>query len=219
MNISMNIIKAAQAGLLAVALGASIGAVAQNASNKSEDKSATDKSAKSAAKSDDKKAGAARLSTQDRNFVMKAAQGGLAEVETGKLASAQAGDASIKQFGEKMVQDHGKANDELTQIAKGKGIQPPSAPDASHQAVAKRLQGLKGAEFDRAYAAAMVKDHDETLKLFQAQAKSGQDAELKSFAEKTLPTLEEHARMAHELHANSAGSDKGSKGSKGDKKK
>jgi putative membrane protein len=104
-----------------------------------------------------------------------------------------------------MVDDHGKANDELARIAQGKGVTPPAEPDAAHQRLAARLQAAKGGEFDRLYVSeAGVKDHKAAAALFTDQAKNGKDAELKAFAEKTLPTIKEHEKMAQEL-ARSAG--------------
>lgn len=192
----MHPIKTTQVSLLALAVAFTGNVMSQGAADKAASKSAPS----SSAKADNKKGQASRLSSRDRNFIMKAAQAGHAEVETGKLAAAQAGDAGIKQFGEKMVQDHGKANDELAQLAKSKGVEPPTAPDEAHQRLAKRMQGLKGADFDKVYLREVGhKDHDEAIKLFQSQAKNGQDAELKAFAEKTLPTLQEHRRMAGDL--------------------
>lgn len=199
----MNFSQSAQLGLLAAGLAFCSGAMAQGAA----DKASRSAAATSSGKSGDAKGQTGRLSSQDRNFVMKAAQAGHAEVETGQLAAAQAGDAGIRQFGEKMVQDHGKANEELASLSRTKGLEPPTTPDQAHQRLAKRLQGLKGAEFDKVYVREVGrKDHDQAIKLFRAQAKSGQDPELKAFAEKTLPVLQDHRRMAGELSADKGGS-------------
>jgi putative membrane protein len=137
----------------------------------------------------------------DRAFAEKAAAGGAAEVEAGKVAEQRASHDKVKQFGARMVQDHGKANGELKQIAAGKGLQLPGTPDADHQQQMARLQKLTGAEFDRAYMDHMVKDHRKDIAEFRKQASSGKDPEIKAFAAKTLPTLEEHLKMAEATNA------------------
>jgi putative membrane protein len=143
----------------------------------------------------------AAVPAPDRAFAEKAAAGGAAEVEGGKVAEQRAANDKVKQFGARMVQDHGKANDELKQIAAGKGLQLPSAPDAHNQQEMARMQKLSGAEFDRAYMEHMVKDHKKDIAEFQKQASSGKDPEIKAFAAKTLPTLQEHLKMAEAANA------------------
>ena len=149
-------------------------------------------------------AGGKALAGGDKNFAMKAAQAGIAEVSTGKIAAANASNADVKKFGEHMQQDHGKANDELMQIAQSRGIALPKEPDKKHQQAAKKLEGMKGAQFDKAYMSENVKDHKQAVALFSKQASSGKDPELKAFAEKTLPTLKQHLQMAQDLNANVA---------------
>jgi len=143
----------------------------------------------------------AAVPAADRAFAEKAAAGGAAEVEGGKVAEQRAANDKVKQFGARMVQDHGKANDELKQIASGKGLQLPSAPDAHDQQEMARMQKLSGAEFDRAYMDHMVKDHKKDIAEFKKQASSGKDPEIKAFAAKTLPTLQEHLKMAEAADA------------------
>lgn len=134
-------------------------------------------------------------------FVMKAAHGGLAEVKLGQLATEKALSADVKAFGQQMVDDHGKANDELKQLAASKGITLPTDLDATHQATYDRLSKLSGAEFDRAYMADMVKDHHEDVNEFRRESKSGSDPDVKAWAAKTLPTLEHHLQMAESTNA------------------
>jgi putative membrane protein len=134
----------------------------------------------------------------DRTFAMKAARGGLAEVELGRIASQNASDESVRQFGQHMVDDHSKANDELKQIASSKGIALPSAPSGKDKKTADRLRKMNGADFDRAYMKDMVADHEADVAEFEREARSGQDADLKAFAEKTLPALKEHLQMAQD---------------------
>jgi putative membrane protein len=139
------------------------------------------------------------VSSADRDFVEKAAQGGIAEVALGKLASKQAASTDVKSYGKTLVGDHSKANDELKAIAGRKNITLPSDVTASQKKAEDRLEKLSGASFDREYVKQMVKDHEDTIKLFEKEAKSGKDADLKAFAEKTLPTLKEHLTHARQL--------------------
>jgi putative membrane protein len=138
-------------------------------------------------------------STTDTDFVMRAAQAGMAEVAAGKMAESNGQAASVKSFGKRMVADHTKAGDELKQIAGKKGVMMPTSPSDEQKKAGQRLQGLKGAEFDKAYAAQMVKDHEDAVTLFENESDSGMDPDLKAFAKKTLPTLQEHLTMAKAL--------------------
>ncbi len=139
--------------------------------------------------------------TADQKFMTKAAEGGMAEVALGRLASEHGGSDAVKQFGQRMVTDHGKANDELTQLAQQKGVSLPTAPDAKDQKLIDRLSKLSGADFDRAYMRAMVRDHNKDVKEFQREAQRGKDADVQSWASKTLPTLQEHQQQAKQLVA------------------
>ena len=138
--------------------------------------------------------------TDAQGFATRAAQGGMAEVELGRLASQKAQNAEVKKFGQMMVQDHTNANTELKSLAGKKNITLPTALDAEHKAVMDKLQGLSGAEFDKAYMDAMVEDHEKTIDLFQAQADDGDDADMKAFASKTLPKLKQHLEMAESIN-------------------
>jgi len=133
-----------------------------------------------------------------KTFVTKAAQGGLAEVEFAKVARATSQDPKIKQFAEHMLADHGKANDELKQIAGSKGLQVPTELDPEHQAVLQKLSHEKGKAFDTAYSKQMQTDHEKTISLFRG-AEQSSDKDLAAFAKKTLPTLTEHEKMANSL--------------------
>ena len=144
-------------------------------------------------------AAADQLSQQDRDFATKAASGGMAEVSLGRLAMQNADSDAVREFGLKMVEDHGKANEKLKNLAEKKMIALPKQPKGEHAATRDRLDGLKGSQFDRQYADAMVKDHQSTIELFQREADEGQDADLKRFAESTLPTLKQHLKLAQDL--------------------
>jgi putative membrane protein len=137
----------------------------------------------------------------DQGFVQNAALGGLAEVELSKLAVNKATNAEVKQFAQMMVGDHTGANSELKTLAAAKGIALPTELDADHKATRDRLNTLSGAAFDRDYMAAMAADHNNAVTLFQNEATSGTDAELKAFAAKTLPKLQQHQTMASSVAA------------------
>lgn len=134
------------------------------------------------------------------SFVNKAAQDGMTEVELGKLALSKSDNPDVKQFAQQMVQDHGKANTELAGIAKEQNLEIPRQLDSQHQAIVRKLGSKSGTAFDSAYAENMVTDHSKAITLFQSEAKSS-DPELADFAKTTLPTLQEHKRMADALHA------------------
>lgn len=141
-------------------------------------------------------------SDADSRFGMTAAEGGMLEVELGRLASTKTANTEVKEFASRMVTDHSKGNAELTEIAGSKSLMLPTQEQvkAKHQAMIAKLEKLEGAAFDREYMAAMVKDHDKDVALFEKQAKNGRDAALRGFAEKTLPVLREHQKMAKQLN-------------------
>jgi putative membrane protein len=144
--------------------------------------------------------GAAAESGEQR-FITQAAIGGLAEVEMGKLAGAKASSSEVKQFAAQMVSDHTKANEQLEKIATGKSLKAPSTLDAEDKAKIEMLSKKTGAEFDKAYVQAQVAGHERMQQLLAAEATNGKDADLKMFAEKTLPTVKEHYQMAMDLQA------------------
>jgi putative membrane protein len=142
-----------------------------------------------------------RMAAADHTFATKAAQGGMAEVKLGNLAKEKASSPDVKSFGEMMVEDHTKANDELKQIASKKGMTLPTSVDAKSQATYDRLSKLSGADFDRAYMKDMVADHRMDVNEFKKQSERGMDPDLKEFATKTLPTLQKHLQTAESVDA------------------
>jgi len=135
----------------------------------------------------------------EKKFVKDALLGGMTEVELGKVAVEKASSDGVKQFAQKMIDDHSKANDELKQIASKENINVPDSLDSKHQSRVEKLSKLSGADFDKAYIKDQLKDHQQDVREFQQEAKSGADPAVKSFASKTLPTLEEHLSMVKEL--------------------
>jgi putative membrane protein len=138
------------------------------------------------------------LNQEDRTFVKEAGAGGLAEVELSKIAQ-KSENADVKRFADRMVQDHTAANQELTTIATGLGIDVPKTLDQEHEQIRKKLAPLHGKAFDEQYMQAMVEDHNKTVDLFREEGRGGNSVLLKEFALKTLPILQEHQKMALEL--------------------
>lgn len=132
----------------------------------------------------------------DKEFAMKAAGGGMAEVELGRLATKNGQSAAVKQFGQRMVTDHSKANEELKAIASAKGITLPAEMSADGKEMMEKLSKLKGEDFDRAYMDGMVEDHMKDVAEFKREAETGTDKEIKAFAAKALPVLQGHLQMA-----------------------
>ncbi len=140
----------------------------------------------------------------DLRFVMNAAKGGVAEVDFGKLAAERSSDQRVKDFGNRMVKDHSQANEELGKVASSKGFTVPTAMAANDKRMYDRLSHLSGATFDRDYMQMMVRDHEKDVKDFEKESRDGKDADVRSFASKTLPTLKEHLEMARSIAGGAA---------------
>jgi putative membrane protein len=131
----------------------------------------------------------------DLAFMNDAAPGGMAEVELGKMAASKAQNAEVKAFGQKMVEDHTKAGEELKQLAAQKKVMLPPDVLPAHKQLMEKLSKLSGAEFDEEYVAAMVEAHEKDVAAFENVSKTAADADVKAFATKTLPTLKMHLEM------------------------
>ena len=176
----------------------------QSSTSGSQSSTATKKSHK-ASKSDssmasDNSNASSQLGAADKTFVMKAAQGGMAEVEMGQLATQNAQSEDVKQFGQRMVDDHTKAGDQLKQLAQQKGVSVPTELSAKDKAEKEHLSKLKGAKFDKAYMQHMVQDHKTDVAEFQKEANSGKDSDVKNWASQTLPTLQDHLKQAQQVY-------------------
>ncbi len=145
-----------------------------------------------------------RESATDRAFMIQAAQGNIAEIELSQLAVRRAASNDVKQYARQMIQDHRLANNQLSQLAQQKGVTLPRETDAQHQALRVQLQQMSGRSFDQAYMTAMVEDHERTVALFQNQATQGRDPDLKAFAARMLPRLQQHRTMARSMTGNPA---------------
>jgi putative membrane protein len=141
-------------------------------------------------------ASATSMDPADSDFMMKAAQGGLAEVDMGNMASSKATNADVKKFGDRMVTDHSKANDELKQLASTKGVTLPTTVSDEEKKDMDAMTAKEGKDFDKAYIDDMVKDHEKDVAEFEKASKEAKDADLKAWAAKTLPTLQKHLQMA-----------------------
>ncbi len=135
-------------------------------------------------------------SAADTKFIKEAAEGGMAEVALGQLAVEKASSADVKKFGQRMVDDHSKANDELKQLASQKNVSLPQGLNAKDIAAKAKLEKLSGEQFDEAYMKDMVKDHTKDVRDFKRESMSSQDPDVKKFAAQTLPTLEDHLKQA-----------------------
>jgi len=144
-------------------------------------------------------AGASSVPKADRQFIAEAASGGQMEVELGRMAADKASSDRVKQFGQRMVDDHAKANDELKDLAGKKAVTLPAKVSDKQRKTIDRLARLKGAEFDHAYMQMMLQDHVEDVGKFRKESQSAKDPDVKAFAAKTLPTLEEHLQMAKDI--------------------
>ncbi|KAA6455851.1 DUF4142 domain-containing protein [Acidobacteria bacterium AB60] len=143
--------------------------------------------------------GGGNASTADKMFVKKAMAGGMAEVQLGQLATQKGSSDDVKQFGQKMVDDHTKLNDQMKPIASQLGISPPTSIPPAEQALATKLQGLSGDKFDRAYMQAMLKDHRQDLSEFKKESSSGKNPQVKEAAEQGSQVIQQHLQMAQQI--------------------
>jgi putative membrane protein len=137
----------------------------------------------------------------DQDFMMDAATGGMTEVELGNLGVTKATNADVKTFAQRMVDDHTKAGEELKGLATSKNVTLPAALGTKEKKIVDDMSKLSGEDFDRKFMETMVKDHDKAVALFEKEAANGKDAETKAWAEKTLPTLRDHQKQAHDIAA------------------
>ena len=135
----------------------------------------------------------------DEDFAKAAAESGMAEVELAKIAQTKSTNTEIKALADRLVTDHGKANDELKTIAAKKGILLPTMASATHKATYDRVAKLAGAAFDQAWVTEIVAGHRSSVDRFRQESQNGKDPEFKTFAGKTLPTIEAHLAQAQKI--------------------
>lgn len=143
--------------------------------------------------------GQANLSTGDKKFLMDAMQGDMAEIQLGQLALQKSTNPDIKQFAQKMVDDHTKLDQQVKPIAEQMGVTPPTALSPKASTLYAKLQSANGAEFDKQYAKAMVSDHREDDAEFKKEETSGKSQAVKDAATQGEPTIAEHLQMAEAL--------------------
>lgn len=137
----------------------------------------------------------------DRDFVTKAAIGNMAEVSLGKIAVDRATNPDVKQFAQRMIGDHTAVLGELKNLASQKSLTVPDAVGQEQQSVESKLSKLSGAEFDREYMKEMLKGHKDALSLFEKEAATGADTDLKAWSAKTVEAIKGHLRMAQDIAA------------------
>jgi putative membrane protein len=141
---------------------------------------------------------AGQISTGDQEFLTKAIQAGVAEVEFAELALNKSQDDPIRGFAERIVQDHTAANQQLLSLAEASGKAPPTEMDQQHQALHQQLSQLSGAEFDRQYMDGQVQDHQAAVELFSSEA-NRPTGPLDQLAGELLPRLRQHLQMAQQM--------------------
>jgi putative membrane protein len=146
-------------------------------------------------------AAAVALDEHDKDFITKAASGSMAEIALGTAASQKATMPDVKSLANRMVADHSKASDELKSLAAKKGVTLPTEMAREPKSEQDKLMKLSGHQFDKEYADFMVKDHEQDLKDFQKAAKDAKDPDVKSWAAKMVPILQEHLNTAKQIDA------------------
>jgi len=135
----------------------------------------------------------------DQAFVRTADEIGQAEVKLGRIAEEYGASDAVKKFGARMIEDHTRLGKEIRDLASNKSINLPDGLDVKHQQLMDQLSKLRGVAFDRAYAQDMVEGHQKAIDQFETEAAKGQDPDVKAWAEKSLPALREHLRVAQQL--------------------
>lgn len=138
-------------------------------------------------------------SNPDQNFYEHLAQGGMAEVEAGKLAQQHGASQAVKDFGAMMVKDHSAANEKLKKLADSKSVKLPDGPSMTQKAKKQMLEMKSGSSFDKEYIEGQLKAHEETVDLLKKEIDSGKDADAKAFASEVLPTVEEHLAKIRQI--------------------
>jgi putative membrane protein len=142
-----------------------------------------------------------KLNSDDLGFVNDAAKGGTTEVALGRLAAEKSSNPRVQAFANRMVRDHSEIDRKLATLAASKGVELPDGKGLMNDATYLELKVLSGKEFDKAYVKAMVSDHKEDVSSFEKQSTAAQDPDVKKFAAKTLPTLQEHLTMIQKIQS------------------
>lgn len=132
------------------------------------------------------------LNSVDRRFMVKAAQGNVAEVMVSKLALQKSKNNAVRHVAQMLVTEHSKANQDLKAVAAKKGVKLPNVPDLKHQTEYRRLSRLSGAAFNKRYLSGQIKDHLNTIALFRSTVRAGKDGDVQGYAREYLPAIENH---------------------------
>jgi putative membrane protein len=135
----------------------------------------------------------------DQAFVRKALEGGAAEVQLGQLAQQKSQSEDVKQFGQKMVEDHTQLSEQMKPIAQQLGVKEPKGPSKKDKQLMAKLEGLSGPQFDEAYIQAMVKDHKEDLKEFKDEAQAAQNQNVKQAAQQGAGVISQHLQLIQQI--------------------
>lgn len=161
-------------------------------------------------------AAAGPVAGTDRAFLSEAANNSLAEVEAARLVGARTDSATIKSMAQQMERDHATMGDELKRLASQKGVELPTTIGGEPRGQLSRLTTLSKPEVDGTFVRDFGIDaHRKAISLFERQAREGQDADLKAFAERMLPKLREHLAMAQQMQGAQAGTAPGPAGQAG----
>jgi putative membrane protein len=135
----------------------------------------------------------------DKEFASKVCASSMAEVNLSELAARLASNPAVRQFAQRMIADHRRASQEMLQMANRRSITLPKGMDDEHQKCFDKLKKLSGAEFDREYMEAMVKDHEKAVEAFEKESKDGKDEAMKRWATQLTPIMKRHLEMARKV--------------------
>lgn len=142
-----------------------------------------------------------KASAIDTTFIKKAADGGMTEVELGKVAEKNGQRDDVKSFGSQMVKDHGKAGDNLKSVASKMNVTVPDKVSAKHRAMIDKMSKMSGAAFDTAYIKAMVEDHEKDVAEFEKARGQVSNEDLKKFIDDTVPVIKGHLEMVKKMQS------------------
>jgi putative membrane protein len=132
-------------------------------------------------------------------FVTKAAEINLGEIELGKLAEQKGNNQAVKDFGERMIEDHSEAETELQELAKRESVTLPKMPGSGVAGLKRQISAESGAQFDEMYIKHMMAGHKQAIATFENEIEHGQNPAIKSYAEKYLPVIQDHIRIAEDV--------------------
>jgi putative membrane protein len=194
--------------LLALALALAMGCSKNRAGNANPSSDNTSSAAGNTAGTDTTAASqgastSAKLSDNEKQLLQKVADANKAEIEMGQLAQSNATSDKVKQFGQKLVDDHTQNNQQLQQIAQQKGVQLQAEEKPEEQSTKAKFEKMKGAQFDKAFLQHERDDHAKLLKELQGQQDQVQDPDVKSFISQTITAVQQHLQEAQGSKATS----------------